>query len=1141
MSSSLQRPSHIVSQSHLPSIKDLSVQWNTPIDDGNLDLPPIREPLVKESTQISESAGGNGHPTRATSSDKPSAGCWPSELPPQRGPTLVFPDDDDEEEGEQEGDTEGKDSGKDDGDDDEPRQCPPLMEQTQSASQPRLLPPPDSRPILRLSPKSLAEGGPELEAQQHSLLHQYRLPSSSSTDEPTSAPPAYVYQTPTAPQPSSGPVPFSYNVLRAQQGDLVNVRTPSARAQGILRPTAIIEDEDESHKRYRCDWPNCGKKYDRPSSLEVHKYSHTRQQPFPCPESDCSRAFSVKSNMLRHFRSHPKRAGMSAADVSAASAKKAATIHAALERDTVQIPKGKEKGKGKGKEKEVEPNGEMQNKANNKAKSSAVTSISSRKLPILTLTPAPTALPSTSTTHPGTRSRTTLDTELIASLSLSVANVLEVNASEDSRAVSLPIPISPSASPSPSPLLSPQSTCSSAPTSASIMSMSLLSPSFASTSAPASVAFSPPSELLSPHSIYSPNSPYSAQSPHSPPVSTASETEKDSQKESEEGSEPSLHAIPDSEYETNLSTSNVPIVISTAAPDQTTSHTVLARSPSPERLQSSSSAARSPSPCSPQFRTQTLYPVSDTRSSPREGFLPSASPNHTRGKGLIDTQIVLGTSRLNSPPRSMSPGLSSSVPKARGPFHRADKRKKAAVDNSDNDAEQDHGSFRRTDKQTSISHKGVSEKPQSESATMKEKVSEEGCWPAPPRPAVSFQKTFVSTMQPESSAAKDKVSEEGCWPEPPRPAVNFQRAFVGTMQPESSAMKENVSKQDRRPTPSNPVVDPQRALVGMMQAGSGTTVKEVIGQTSPLLPSASKPAGDVHEVSENASSAEPSVITKPSFPLHSTTPGSRSASPVEMFSFRVLKVHSSSSHHSNKRRRIESGMNDDRAKNSADQDHRSAIVPHGRATDTDCEIWPPPPKPTRDLQNFLVNNLSTDSSSRTSDRSKSPFISESHSLHHLSTKGTSVSNAGDDGAGGTSEGTSRPSTSKRIDDRSRDVIETLAQRSASPASKTSHFVPVFTKRPLSTSHVLESEAHLRSVPHSDDGESQQDKGFWPKDPAPQTRDFFKARWFEDEVEGEEDPGGGGGGGNEMEVEEVNEGKKQAALAFDPMGLKRMET
>lgn len=108
------------------------------------------------------------------------------------------------------------------------------------------------------------------------------------------------------PQPVTGPSAYSFNVLRAQQGDLVDVRTPSSRAQGILRPTAIIEDEDESHKRYKCDWPGCEKKYDRPSSLEVHRHTHTGSQPYPCQYPGCPRAFNVKSNMLRHFRSHPK-------------------------------------------------------------------------------------------------------------------------------------------------------------------------------------------------------------------------------------------------------------------------------------------------------------------------------------------------------------------------------------------------------------------------------------------------------------------------------------------------------------------------------------------------------------------------------------------------------------------------------------------------------------------------------------------------------------------------------------------------------------------------------------------------------------------------------------------------------------------
>ncbi|KAF8498271.1 hypothetical protein JB92DRAFT_2985005 [Gautieria morchelliformis] len=132
-------------------------------------------------------------------------------------------------------------------------------------------------------------------------------PRDPSYEEPeTSRPEVFVPPTTTNPQPATGPATYSYNVLRTQQGDLVDVRTPSSRAQGILRPTAIIEDEDDSHKRYRCDWPDCDKKYDRPSSLEVHRHTHTGSQPYPCQYPGCDRAFNVKSNMLRHFRSHPQ-------------------------------------------------------------------------------------------------------------------------------------------------------------------------------------------------------------------------------------------------------------------------------------------------------------------------------------------------------------------------------------------------------------------------------------------------------------------------------------------------------------------------------------------------------------------------------------------------------------------------------------------------------------------------------------------------------------------------------------------------------------------------------------------------------------------------------------------------------------------
>ncbi|KIJ49165.1 hypothetical protein M422DRAFT_45099 [Sphaerobolus stellatus SS14] len=157
-----------------------------------------------------------------------------------------------------------------------------------------------------------------------SVMVHYRL----NPPVPEGAPDIYTYATPTGTaQPSTGPANYSFTVMREQQGDLVDVRTPSARAQGILRPTAILEDEDQSHKRYRCEHPGCDKKYDRPSSLEVHRHTHSGNlreshdfkfksyitkkadtqsstEAFTCEFPGCNRKFGVKSNMLRHHRTN---------------------------------------------------------------------------------------------------------------------------------------------------------------------------------------------------------------------------------------------------------------------------------------------------------------------------------------------------------------------------------------------------------------------------------------------------------------------------------------------------------------------------------------------------------------------------------------------------------------------------------------------------------------------------------------------------------------------------------------------------------------------------------------------------------------------------------------------------------------------
>ncbi|KAJ6556119.1 hypothetical protein B0H19DRAFT_947509 [Mycena capillaripes] len=55
-------------------------------------------------------------------------------------------------------------------------------------------------------------------------------------------------------------------------------------------------------KKHVC--PTCGKRFNRPSSLRIHRNTHTGATPFRCPYPSCRRAFNVNSNMRRHFRNH---------------------------------------------------------------------------------------------------------------------------------------------------------------------------------------------------------------------------------------------------------------------------------------------------------------------------------------------------------------------------------------------------------------------------------------------------------------------------------------------------------------------------------------------------------------------------------------------------------------------------------------------------------------------------------------------------------------------------------------------------------------------------------------------------------------------------------------------------------------------
>ncbi|KAK0243581.1 hypothetical protein EDD85DRAFT_976237 [Armillaria nabsnona] len=81
---------------------------------------------------------------------------------------------------------------------------------------------------------------------------------------------------------------------------------PSHTSTSSLRHQPVPDDEDEESKKYIC--VICHKRFLRPSSLNNHTNSHTgathTYEAYRCTLPGCGKEFNVKSNMLRHYRSH---------------------------------------------------------------------------------------------------------------------------------------------------------------------------------------------------------------------------------------------------------------------------------------------------------------------------------------------------------------------------------------------------------------------------------------------------------------------------------------------------------------------------------------------------------------------------------------------------------------------------------------------------------------------------------------------------------------------------------------------------------------------------------------------------------------------------------------------------------------------
>ncbi|CAI4036884.1 hypothetical protein SMKI_16G1810 [Saccharomyces mikatae IFO 1815] len=126
-----------------------------------------------------------------------------------------------------------------------------------------------------------------------------------------------IYSTATSSYTSQSASPSTQNfrdenhrVTGNEQYSLPNVHTgqnPGSLLSQTQTDLDLIQKQLRAVVKLRKQCPICGKVCSRPSTLRTHYLIHTGDTPFKCTWEHCNKSFNVKSNMLRHLRTHQKK------------------------------------------------------------------------------------------------------------------------------------------------------------------------------------------------------------------------------------------------------------------------------------------------------------------------------------------------------------------------------------------------------------------------------------------------------------------------------------------------------------------------------------------------------------------------------------------------------------------------------------------------------------------------------------------------------------------------------------------------------------------------------------------------------------------------------------------------------------------